>query len=209
MADYLTSALNALKLPMSIIAGLFIGSSLLLVLQYFAFINLMEIHPLAWLAVIIAAVVSGSLSFVAVCGVIYDNWKQRHKITLLARRRELRRAEEKQERSEYEAQVLKRLDYLTKEELGYVANCLRKNEQSFSAYVYSGPVANLIMKGLVSSPGTTHHQDHYPFCFTDFVWAALLSRKGEFIAKDDANKTQNLQHELQRRGLARTRGDAA
>lgn len=59
MADYLTSALNALKLPMSIIAGLFLGSSLLLVLHYFALINLVEIHPLAWLVVIIVAVVSG------------------------------------------------------------------------------------------------------------------------------------------------------
>jgi len=40
----------------------------------------------------------------------------------------------------------------------------------------------------------------------------LLNRKEEFIAKDDANKLQNLQHELQLRGLARSprpRGDAA
>ena len=31
---------------------------------------------------------------------------------------------------------------------------------------------------------------HVPYYFSDFVWEALLLRKEEFIAKDDAHKQQ-------------------
>jgi hypothetical protein len=190
MADYLTSALNALKLPTYIIAGLFLGALLLLVFDYFALINLIEIHPRARSGVIIAAIVFGSLSFAAFVGAVYDSWKQRHKITLLARRRELHRAEAKRHLAELQAQVLKRLDYLSKEEVRHVADCLRKNQQSFLASGFSGHVRNLQAKELIGCPGGTYHKDHVPYYFGDFVWEALLLRKEEFIAKDDAHKQQ-------------------
>jgi len=150
----------------------------------------MEIHPRARSGVIIAAIVFGSLSFAAFVGAVYDSWKQRHKITLLARRRELHRAEAKRDLAELQAQVLKRLDYLSKEELRHVADCLRKNQQSFLAPGFSGHVRNLQAKELVGSPGGTYHRDHVPYYFGDFVWEALLLRKEEFIAKDDAHKRQ-------------------
>jgi hypothetical protein len=190
MADYLTSALNALKLPTYIIAGLFLAALLLLVFDYFALVNLMEIHPLARPGVIIATIVFGSLSFAAFVGAVYDSWKRRHKITLLARRRELHRAEAKRDLAELQAQVLKRLDYLSKEEVRHVADCLRKNQQSFLASGFSGHVHNLQAKGFVDSPGGTYHRDRVPYSFGDFVWEALLLRKEEFIAKDDAHKQQ-------------------
>jgi hypothetical protein len=37
---------------------------------------------------------------------------------------------------------------------------------------------------LVWTTGGTHHQDHYPFSFHDFVWKVLLERKDEFLAKE-------------------------
>ena len=83
---------------------------------------------------------------------------------------------------------MKRLDYLSVREIAYVADCLRKNEQSFLAYANSGAVSNMMAKGLVGSPGGTHHQDYYPYYFGDFVWEALLARKDEFIEKDNKNK---------------------
>lgn len=190
MSEYLNWALNALKLPAYIIAGLCLGSLLLLVSDYVALIDLKELHPLARPGVIIAAIVFGSLSFATVCGMIYADWKQRHKATLLARRRELRRREAKQDLAEYQAQVLKRLDYLSKEEIAYLADCLRKNQQSFLAHLNGGHVSNLQAKGLVDSPGGIHHRAYYPFYIVDFVWEALLQRRQEFTAKDDAYKRQ-------------------
>ncbi len=81
-----------------------------------------------------------------------------------------------------------RLDYLAEEEIGYVAEQLPKNAQSFMTYVHSPPVTNMMGKGLVYTPGGDHHQDYYPFSFHDFAWAAMLERRDEFIAKDDAFK---------------------
>jgi hypothetical protein len=94
--DYLTSAINTLKLPAKIIAGLFLFGLLALIFDYFAIINLAELHPRARLIAILAALGFGSLSFAAFCAVLYDAFMQRHKRTLLAARREIRRAEEKQ-----------------------------------------------------------------------------------------------------------------
>jgi hypothetical protein len=39
-------------------------------------------------------------------------------------------------------------------------------------------------KGLVWTPGGRHNQDHYPFSFWDFVWAKLVERREEFLAKE-------------------------
>jgi hypothetical protein len=185
MPDWL---FDALKLPARIIAGLFLGSALILILDNFAVIRLSEIHALAWTLTVIAAVIFGSLSLAAVGGVIYDIIEQRRKPRLLAKRREIRRAEAEKSRVEYESRILKRLDYLSKEEVSYVAACLRKNERSFTAWAHSPHVSNLQAAGLVGTPGGTHDQDHYPFYFVDLAWVALLKRKDEFIAKDDENK---------------------
>jgi hypothetical protein len=97
------------------------------------------------------------------------------------------------------AQVLKRLDHLSAQEIRYVADCLRKNEQSFLAYVHSGPVSNMMARGLVGSPGGTHHQDYYPYYFADFVWQALLARKDEFIEKDNEHKRREAAERAMRR----------
>jgi hypothetical protein len=122
------------------------------------------------------------------CAVIYDAVVQRRKTTLLSKRRQIRREETERVRAEFESRALARLDFLSGEEIGYVAASLRKNQQSFTAWVHSPHVSNLMAKELVGSPGGTHHQDHYPYYFFDFAWAALLQRRDEFIAKDDEHK---------------------
>jgi hypothetical protein len=193
--------LDALKLPARIVAGLFLGSAVILILDYFAVVKLADIHALARPITIICVAAFGSLSLAALLGIIYDGIQLRRKPELLAQRRRIRRAEAMQHRAEFEERAIKRLDYLSKNEIAYAADCLRKNEQSFITWVHSPEVANLADAGLVRSPGGTHHQDYYPFYFADFAWAQLLKRKEEFIAKDNENKRQAAAAEKERRRL--------
>jgi hypothetical protein len=150
--------LDALKLPDKVIAGLLLFSALVLAFDYFDLFSLADLHALARPTAIIAVLLFGSLSVAAVGSAIYAIIARRHKATLLSARRELRRVEEKDIRAEQEARVLKRLDYLSQAEIRYVADCLRKNEQSFLAWFHSPPVSNLMAKELVSTPGGTHNQ---------------------------------------------------
>jgi hypothetical protein len=198
--------LDALKLPQKVIAGLFLFSLLLLAFDYFALVSLTDLSALARPVVIITALLFGSLSLTALVAVIHDIIAQRRKMTLLSKRRQIRREETDRAQAEFESQALARLNFLSKEEIRYIAEPLRKNQQSFTARVHSPHLSNLMAKGLVGSPGGTHHQDYYPFSFPDFVWAALQQRRDEFIAKDDehkrreaAEKEAEIQRTLRRR----------
>ena len=175
--------LKLLTFPARVSAGLFLFSILALAFNYLGLIELAAERQ--WL--ILTALLFGCLFAAAVGGLIYDHVMQTRKKSLLRSRRELQKAEELKARHAYEAGVIQRIDYLSKEELSYVADCLRANEQSFLTYIYSPPVSNLGAKGFVGTPGGSHNQDHYPFYFHDFAWRALLARKDELIAKDDAN----------------------
>jgi hypothetical protein len=179
---------DTLKLPGKVIAGLFLFTLLLLAFDFFELVRLPDLHAVARPAVIIAALLFGSLCVAAVGAVIVEAVKRRRRPTLVAQRREIRRKEWEQAKVEQEAKALERLDYLSAEEIGYIADALRKNEQSFTTWVHSPHMSNLMAKGLVNTPGGTHNQDYYPFYFTDFAWKALLVRKDEFIAKDDEQK---------------------
>jgi hypothetical protein len=192
--------LDALKLPDKVVAGLFLAALLVLGLDYFALVNLADFAALARPIVIIAAVLFGSLSVAALVALVYGAVMQRRKTTLLSQRRQIRLKEAETARAKYEAQVLARLDFLSREEVRYVANALRKNEQSFTAYVNSPHVSNLGAKELVSSPGGPHHQDHYPFYFVDFVWAHLVQHRDQFIAKDDEHKRREEAEARAKRG---------
>jgi Super-infection exclusion protein B len=150
---------------------------------------------------IIAVLLFGSLSVAAIGAIIADAIKQRRKTTLLAQRRQIRRSEAEQAQAEYEARVLACLDYLSTKEIAYIADALRKNEQSFTAFSNSPYVSNLMARGIVATPGGTHHQDYYPFYFVDFAWKALLARKDEFIAKDDEHKRREAAEAKRRRTL--------
>jgi hypothetical protein len=91
-------------------------------------------------------VLSGALSVSALGGLVYNARMQHRKTTLLSSRRDIRRAERDRSRAEFEATALRRLDYLSRQEIGYVSECLRKNEQR-SRTTCSAPVANLQAAG--------------------------------------------------------------
>jgi hypothetical protein len=112
--------------------------------------------------------------------------KQRQ--SALASRRALRHKEKEEQLTAQRNQIVARLDHLSEEEIRYIADSLRKGSPTFYSYVHSPPVSILRGKGLVWTPGGTHHQDHYPFSFHDFVWEQLLERKDEFLAKDEERK---------------------
>jgi signal transduction histidine kinase len=201
--DWVSNLISALKLSGRIIAGLFLACLVALALNGLGVIQLAGISVLALPSIILAAVLFGALSLTALGGLFYDRWYERHKTTLLAARREVRRNEGKRERAEFEAKALARLDYLSALELRFVANCLRNNEQSFTASVYSPHIKNLITRGLVTSPGGTHHQEHWPFMIEDFAWEYLLAHKVKFMARDYENRRREAAEEKAQRERAR------
>src|SRR6266480_2072605 len=175
---------DALKLSVTIFIGLFLFAILALSFDYLGFIRLPEFGSRARPALILEVLLFGSLSVAALGRVIYDIWIQGHRRSLLSQRREIRRLEVEREHAQYESLVLRRLEYLSREEIRCIADSLRKREQSFFASVRSPLASNLMAKGLVWTPGGAHNQDLCPFLFVDFAWDALLARRVEFIGKD-------------------------
>jgi hypothetical protein len=199
-ANTLNAWLNALKLPGRMIAGLFLACMLALLFDYLELLRLADLGVVARPVIIIATLLFGSLSIATIGGIIYDAYMRGRRTTVLSARRDTRRAEKERDRADFQARVLKRADYLSRKELRIVADCLRKNQQSFKAWVHDPDVSNLMAKQFVGSPGGTHHQDHYPFYFADFVWDGLLARKDELIAKDDDNnRTEAAEQQSRRR----------
>jgi hypothetical protein len=100
----------------------------------------------------------------------------------------MRRAEQEKEVEERKERVITRIEHLSNQELRYLAGCLSENSQTFNTYVHSPAATTLVSKGLVYTPGGTHHQDHYPFIINDFVWAYLLGQRDEIIERDRENR---------------------
>jgi len=138
-------------------------------------------------AIIILCVVSGALSFTSIVNYFIDIVGAEKKHTLLLQRRELRKTEQEDKGNERKQQVLNRIPYLSKDELRYLADCVRENSQTFTTYVHSPAASTLGSKGLIYSPGGTHHQDYYPFVVNDFVWNHLLENRDNIIAQDEEN----------------------
>lgn len=139
-------------------------------------------------ATVLLCVVSGALSFTSIVAFLINIVGAGRKRSLLQQRRDLRKAEEEEAISKNKQKVLDRIQHLSKDELKYLANCLRENSQSFTTYVHSPSASTLGSKGLIYTPGGTHHQDYYPFVVNDFVWQYLLENREDIIAKDDENK---------------------
>jgi len=190
---------DTLRLPAKILVGLFLFFVALLALDYFGLFPLLAIHVLAWAVAVVGALLFGFLCLGELFGFVADAVSHRRKRTLMSERHELRRAAKEREGAEYRERVLKRLDYLSREELSIVADCLRKNERTFLDYVHSPPVANMMAAGFVGSPGGPHHQDYYPYYFGDFVWEELLRRRDEFLAKHEENERRAAEEEQARR----------
>jgi len=194
--------LDALKLPLRVTAAIAVSSAILLACNLVGLLDLGPLTPYARPALIILPVVFGALSLVAAAEPLIAPLRERQRQSLLAARRASRKKREDEKRAAVEQIVLARLDHLSAEEIHYVADCLRKGTPSFYTYVNSPAVSMMQGKMLVWTPGGTHHQDHYPFSFYDFVWAALLARQAEFTSKDDDH--QRAKAEAERTGRRRT-----
>lgn len=182
--------IDALKLPLPVFFALALATSMLLGLNLTGFLDIGPVKDYVRPLLIIVTVGLWSLVIVLTGNELLKPIFEKRKISALETRRAVRRKEEEAEAAEERARVLERLDHLSMEETTYVADCLRKGTPSFFTYVHHGPVTLLCGKKLAWTPGGEHHQDHYPFMFRDFVWKAMLSRKDEFVAKDDEFKRQ-------------------
>jgi hypothetical protein len=171
-----------------VLTGLFIASVILLVLDNTEILVLSTFGSLAKPATILSCVVSGALSFTSFVAFAIDIFSAGRKRSLLQQRRELRKAEEEERIGINKQKVLDRIQHLSRDELSYLADCLRENSQSFTTFVHSSSASLLGSKGLIYTPGGTHHQDYYPFVVNDFVLQYLLDNKEDIIAKDEENK---------------------
>lgn len=175
------SWLDALKLPTKIKASIALACTALYYLFAQNLILLDQYDSLVQALLLIGAVVAGI--FVAVDVVVWlcSPLTQKRQRSLLAERRADRRNEELAERDTKRAMVLERLNHLSNLELSLVAQALTNNSPTVYTWVNSSAVGAMLGKGLLWSPGSSHHQDHYPFTFHDFVWAEVLRRKEEFL----------------------------
>jgi hypothetical protein len=187
---------NALKLPTKVLTGLFVASVILLVLDAAKVLEFSTFGAIARPATILICVVSGALSLTTIISFFIEIISAGRKRTLLEQRRKLRKAEEREQIEENKQRALDRINHLSKDELRYLADCLRENSQSFTTYVHSPPASTLMSKGLTYTPGGTHHQDYYPFVVNDFVWEYLLENMEQILAQDDENK--RIQEERER-----------
>jgi hypothetical protein len=138
--------------------------------------------------VILLCVVSGALSLTAIASFFIDIFTAERKRTLLQSRRDMRSEEREQEIEENRKTALARIAHLTSQEIEYFSNCLKEQSQSFTTYAYCPHVATLQTKGLIYTPGGSHHQDYYPYVIHDFVWSHLLGNQELIISIDDENK---------------------
>ena len=180
--------LDAFKLPLKINIAISLASILLLGLEMADVLILGPITQYARPVLILLSVVFSVLALVGLADFFLAPRRKERRQSALAARRSVRRQEAEERLQAEHRRALGRLDHLSKEEIHYVANCLRNQTPTFYTWVHSPPVTVLMGKGLVWTPGGQHHQDHYPFSFVDFAWEELLRRKDEFIAKDDEFK---------------------
>lgn len=180
--------LDAFKLPLRVMIGLALACYALLWLDSAKHIDLLIFGGLTKPSIIVLSVVASALAVSSTGAVAYDIYMAKQKRGALAERKEVRKKEAEELSVATNAATLQRLNYLGPEELRYLADCLRKGNQSFTTWVHSPYASTLAAKRLIYTPGGTHPQDHYPFTITDFVWSELLLRKEEFIARDDDNK---------------------
>lgn len=180
----LNDLLEFLKLPLRTAIAVAIASGALLALVFTHILDMGPIGPFALPVLIIAAVVSAAIAIVGIAQAVLAPFREKHKQSALEQRRAIRRKEQDERREQAQESAIGQLDYLSREEVAVVVKALSNGSPTFYTYVFSPPVSMLQGKGLVWTTGGTHHQDHYPFSFHDFVWKVMLERKDEFLAKE-------------------------
>jgi hypothetical protein len=193
--------LEALNLPLKVTIAVALAAGVLLSLDLLGWLDLGVVAPVSRTILVIVTVVFTVLALVGIVDFFMMPFHEKRKQSVVAARRAVRRAEERDARADSEARILTRLDHLSRDEMRYVAECLAKNTPTFYTYVHAPPVGVLLGKELIWTDGAQHHQDHYPFSFHDFVWRALMERKDEFLAKEAAFRDAE---EAQKRARARS-----
>jgi len=177
--------LNALKLPTNVLTGLFATCVILLGLDKHDILLLSTFGDLAKPITILLLVLTGTLSLTSIITFFIKVCSASKKQTLMQLRHEIRKAEQKSKTEEIHKIVIARIDHLSSKELRYLANCLIEGSQTFNTYVHSPAATTLASKGLIYTPGGSHHQDHYPFIINDFVWKNLLENKDKIIQRNN------------------------
>jgi hypothetical protein len=177
--------LDALKLPLKVTVAVALAASILFALDWKGVLDLGPLGVFSRPVMIVIAVVFWILTIVGLIDYAISPFREKERQET---RRAVRRKEQEDQRDARRAVVLAHLDHLSAEEIVYVAGSLREGSPTFYTYVHSPPVTMLLGKGLVWTPGGTHHRDYYPFSFHDFVWSVLLDRKEEFLAKEEKQK---------------------
>jgi hypothetical protein len=169
--------LDALKLPLKAALVGVLATGALLLLSWKGVLDLSVFGGFARPTLLVLLVVFSALALVGVGDLVAAPLRESRRQTVLEGRRAWRRKEAEERAAEARVQALAQLDTLSREEVRYAADALRKETPSFYTYVNSPPVSLLMGKGLVWTPGGRHHEDYYPFSFRDFVWAALNDRR--------------------------------
>lgn len=195
--------LDVFKLPLRTTIAVALANDALLALVLTRILDLGPLGAVALPVLIIVAVVFTAMAIVGSVYALLAPFREKHKQSALEQRRAIRRKEQDERREQAQEAAIAQLDHLSKEEIAVVAKALRGGSPSFYTYVYSPPVSMLQGKRLVWTPGGSHHQDHYPFSFHDFVWKVLLERKDEFIAKETEHKRAEEERKM---GEYRSRG---
>lgn len=180
--------LEALNLPLRVMIGLALSSGLLLLLDWFGAVELSSLGAAVRPLITVVCVASTVFSVAGIGDLLLTPWREKQKHSPLSARRAVRQQEQEENRRRSEALALAHLDHLSKEEIHFVARCLREGTTSFYTRVYDPAVTTLRGKGLIWTPGGSHVLNHYHFVFHDFAWNELLRRRDEFIAKDEAHK---------------------
>jgi hypothetical protein len=144
--------LDALKLPLKASIAGALATAALLWLDFSGLLKLGALGAITRPILIILVVVFTALSVVGIVDWLFKPLGEWRRQVLLKVRRAAKREEQKELSAEVRAQVLKKLDHLSKEEIDYVARALRAGSPTFYTYVFSPPVSVLQGKGLVWTP---------------------------------------------------------
>ncbi len=190
--------LDAVKLPLRVVVGIFLGSVALLALNNQNWVPLKDLGAAAHTVIATVAVLTGALTITGAIAILIEACTAKRKRNIFAERQLLKDQRKLQQRLEAEATIIARIEYLSESEIRHLAAALRDKSQSFYTWVHSPAVTTLMEKGLVRTLGGTHHENRYPFTIVDFVWKHLLEIREEILAKDDANR--KAEEEKKRRG---------
>lgn len=184
------------RLPLKIAIAIALGAYISAGFHWLGWINVSAIHPGAPAVLAIVVVFASVFLAIAAFENAFVAWKQKNVDELSEVKEAIQGRstneplglfpEESERRRAYEyPRAVIALGSLSEEENHIVAECLRRNTNSFRARASNSEVSMLMSKGLVGTPGGSHDRNSYPFFFHAFVWDNLMQRKDEILRRDE------------------------